>query len=507
MEKFKIAHINGFRNENELVIYIDSEKTGTNCYGLEACIKNDRVIHFGGNNNDIPENGYVISGHGKAAGFLMQNACEGARVIYDKNDNTVQFIIDDEAKELKLHNKEQEVKSRIGLLIKNGQSYDCEKVDSILKQFHKQKESKDFAAAQNSIEEAYYLTSQTKKDETRAVWHRPHEKSYDEVDAMVKKFHDAGFNLILLETNYEGYATTSKLSHDYLPLSPRYDASFDIIDAFIVAGKKYDVKMHCWFEDFFYGVESTGCPLASIYPEYMAKRKDGGLLHDAYDTFYFLNPVLDEVQNLLLAEIREILDKYDFDGLQLDYIRYPVMHGIDYCAGFDKYTVERFNDETGISINSITDENSQEWKAFTKWRTAYISKYVKSVRDIIDEYKNKGRNIQLSTAVFGIPDEAIRLKCQDWCSWIENNWLDAIYPMAYLDDANDIEREIEYMVRQYGNVPNISGLAPMYNHLPIIETTKQVEACRRAGAKGVAFFAAYNFSEEQLEKLKIGVFR
>ena len=113
----------------------------------------------------------------------------------------------------------------------------------------------------------------------------------------------------------------------------------------------------------------------------------------------------------------------------------------------------------------------------------------------------------LSTAVFGNPDEAIRLKCQDWRYWVKQGWLDAIFPMAYLNDAEDVGAEVAYMVQNYGEAPNISGIAPMYNHLPTIESTKQVEECRKAGAVGVAFFATGSCTPEQLEKLKIGVFR
>ncbi|MBO4366142.1 MAG: hypothetical protein J5843_00655, partial [Clostridia bacterium] len=79
--------------------------------------------------------------------------------------------------------------------------------------------------------------------------------------------------------------------------------------------------------------------------------------------------------------------------------------------------------------------------------------------------------------------------------------------MAYLNDAEDVGEEVRAMVDEYGEAPNISGLAPMYNHLPYIESTKQVEECRKAGAKGVAFFCAGNFDEEQLLHLKEGVFR
>ncbi len=506
MTSYPIAHKNGFRNVDQLVLYTGNGTTGTNCYGLEACVVDGRVVKFGKNNNFIPENGYVLSGHGKAAGFLSENCCFGAEVLLDEEKQTVAFRIDEETKHRKTALQLEAVRARKERLEAACEPYDRAEAGKLIGEAEKRMAEGRNDEASALLESAYYLTASSVPSEVRAVWHRPHEKSPEAVDDLVRRFSEAGFNLFLLETNYEGYATTEKLAHPWLPLRKGMDR-FDILDAFIEAGKKYGVAMHVWFEDFFYGVTGSGCPMMDIHPEYMAVRKDGGLLHDAYDTFYFLNPVMPEVQQLLLDEIREILDNYAFDGFQLDYIRYPVMRGVDRSAGFEPYTKAAFLNETGIDIDTIPDTETDEWKRFTAWRTGFVTDYVRKVRELILEYRKNGRDIQLSTAVFGIPDEAIRLKCQDWCTWVKNGWLDAIYPMAYLNDAEDVGEEVRAMVEQYGEAPNISGLAPMYNHLPYIESTKQVEECRKAGAKGVAFFCAGSFDEEQLRHLKEGVFR
>ena len=370
----------------------------------------------------------------------------------------------------------------------------------------KAKDKGDHDLVSSLCEEAYYLTAKSVKGEIRAVWHRPHEKSDEAVERTVKRFVDSGYNLMLIETNYEGYANALKCVHDFLPVRKGFE-NFDVIDSFIRFGKKHGLKIHAWFEDFFFGCERTGCKMAELHPELMARRKDGGFLHDTFGNFYFLNPALDEVHDLLLGLCREILDNYDFDGFQLDYIRYPVIGGIERSAGFEASTKERFLKETGIDIDKIESVKSEEWKQFTSWRAERITKYVRSVRALIDEYRAKGRHIELSTAVFGDPDEAINLKCQDWRYWVKQGWLDAIYPMAYLNDAEDVGREVGYMVEHYGEAPNISGISPMYAKLPMIESTRQVEECRKAGAKGVAFFCAHSCSDIQLEKLKIGVFR
>ncbi len=507
MKTYSISHFNGDRGADELVIYNGTGSTGTNNYGIEACVLNGRVIRFGKNNNDIPDGGYVVSGHGAAAEFLSNAIAVGAKAVIDEANMTFSAEIDEEAKVINAEAKIALIEQRIADRVSEGSTFDKEKSEELLKLAIEAKEKSDFDGVDKYTEEAYYYTAKSVKDERRGVWHRPHEKSDSEVEATVKRFVDAGFNLMLIETNYEGYANAQKCVYDGLPVRKGYENGFDVIDSFIRYCKKYGMQIHCWFEDFFFGCEHTGCPMADVHPEWMARRKDGGILHDAFDNFYFLNPVLDEVQDFLLGMIKDIIDNYDFDGFQLDYIRYPVIHGVDRSAGFDEYTKAEFLKDTGIDIDTIPDTKCDDWKKFTDWRAEKITSYVSKVHSMIMEYRANGRFIELSTAVFGDPDEAIRLKCQNWCYWVKQGWLDAIYPMAYLNNAEDVGSEVGYMVKNYGEAPNISGISPMYNKLPMIESTKQVEECRKVGAAGVAFFCAGSCNDEQLEKLKIGVFR
>lgn len=507
MNGFKISHFNGARGADELVIYNGVGNTETNAYGIEVCVVGDRVISCGKNNNIIPEGGYVASGHGEAMQFLAANATVGAKAVIDGESGTFMLEIDETARRIDADMQLSLIKSRYSERLSEGAEFDKTEAESLISKAEAAVGNGEYGLAKELCEEAYYITAESCRDEVRAVWHRPHEKSEEAVIATVTRLKDAGFNSILIETNYEGYANAQKCVHDFLPIRKGYEGGFDVIDCFIKVCKREGVKIHCWFEDFFFGVEGHGCPIADIYPEYMAKRKDGGILHDAFDNFYFLNPALPEVRELLLSLVKEILDNYDFDGFQLDYIRYPVIHGVDFSAGFDEYTKREFLADTGIDIDKIPDTSCADWKKFLDWRASKVTEYVEAVRELILEYRKNGRDIELSTAVFGDPVEAINLKCQNWQYWVKQGWLDAIYPMAYLNDAEDVGSEVRYMVEKYGEAPNISGISPMYNKLPVIESTKQVEACRRAGAVGVAFFCAGNCTDIQLEKLKKGVFR
>jgi hypothetical protein len=76
----------GGRGENMLVVLTPDyghETTGTNQWGTEAIVEDGVVTRTGGNDNAIPANGFVVSGHGTAAGWIGSTLRPGTRVVLD----------------------------------------------------------------------------------------------------------------------------------------------------------------------------------------------------------------------------------------------------------------------------------------------------------------------------------------------------------------------------------------------------------------------------------------
>lgn len=91
--------IDGFnqpRGTNQLIVYTPAagrSTTLTNKWGTEVSVENGRITAIGGNNRAIPADGFVISGHGEASSWLVDNAVLGARVII--SGQTLRLITDD----------------------------------------------------------------------------------------------------------------------------------------------------------------------------------------------------------------------------------------------------------------------------------------------------------------------------------------------------------------------------------------------------------------------------
>lgn len=87
-KEYEIYGFNQPRGPNQLIVYTSEygQRTGTNPWGAEAVVKNGEVVEmrhgFLAEESDtqIPEDGFVLSGHGTAKNWLTSNLEEGSEV-------------------------------------------------------------------------------------------------------------------------------------------------------------------------------------------------------------------------------------------------------------------------------------------------------------------------------------------------------------------------------------------------------------------------------------------
>lgn len=84
-----IDGINKQRLADELILYVGLPSTGTNEYGTEAIINPDMTVasvKYGVGNNVIPPRKMVLSGHGKASKWILENLERGAEICLKVHD-------------------------------------------------------------------------------------------------------------------------------------------------------------------------------------------------------------------------------------------------------------------------------------------------------------------------------------------------------------------------------------------------------------------------------------
>jgi uncharacterized lipoprotein YddW (UPF0748 family) len=109
-----------------------------------------------------------------------------------------------------------------------------------------------------------------------------------------------------------------------------------------------------------------------------------------------LNPIIKELRQEKIEDIRKLVRESKIDGIWLDFIRWPALCETSNPeltqASFDTITIKKFLDDTKISINwksmeckmianIILDEYKEEWK---DWKCKQITSFISKVREIID---------------------------------------------------------------------------------------------------------------------------
>ncbi|MEO0095602.1 MAG: family 10 glycosylhydrolase [candidate division WOR-3 bacterium] len=208
---------------------------------------------------------------------------------------------------------------------------------------------------------------------------------------------------------------------------------------------------------------------------------------------YYLAPAHPSVRIYLLKIIEEVLNKYDFDGIHLDYIRYPkeeFIYDIHLRTKFIRrffYDPLEFDGEqikTRLGLTGVCDFG-------IIWRNFVNNDLTEFVIQIKERVKSITSDCLVSAAVK--PDWAVARSefFQDWLSWVNNDYIDFVCLMAY---TNDIERIIQKTLRNVKNPEKIVIGLGIYNLSPGI-IKKQIDLIKKTPFSGYVYF-----SYEQLKE-------
>jgi uncharacterized lipoprotein YddW (UPF0748 family) len=505
----------GGRGEHQLILYTPAygkPTTGTNQWGVEAVVKDDIVIAIGGNNSPIRKGQFVLSGHGRARLFLTNSVRIGSKITV--TDSAVFVSFDAESFRIYAKIRQDEVRKKFQMLeskfpsgernilramidsltaIGSGPTDDpAARIDSNL-----------YRRGMSRLNEAEYRISLSAPTEGRGVWHRPNEKNAGEIAALVKKFADAGFNMLFVEsiwrgeTIYPGFRTKQK----------KQFLGFDPLRTYIDEGKKHGVEIHAWIHTFFVGYvgasdDSGTGPILTAHPEWQLVKRNGEKVSAAEPGYLFVNPAHPDAQDFIASLYKEVRTLYpDLAGIQLDYIRYPVNIPLEESSDYSTLSRSEFKKVSGVDPLEIhPNEHPEQWEAWRLWRERVITDFVKRIR-----WENP--EVLLSADIFPDIEEAHQTKMQNWGEWANRGYVNFLAPMAYTVNTEWVGEAITKMRSVVGEkYPLYVGLAPYLRLTPSM-LLQQIEKCREMNVHGVVLFATSSLSDEQLHLLSIGPFR
>ncbi|NBO59164.1 MAG: hypothetical protein EBU73_09575, partial [Chitinophagia bacterium] len=208
----------------------------------------------------------------------------------------------------------------------------------------------------------------------------------------------------------------------------------EMIDAAHASG----IKVHAWFE---YGFSSSysanGGAIVKAKPAWAALDQSGNLV--VKNGFDWLNAFLPEVQEFISSLIMEVVTKYDIDGIQGD-DRLPALPS---TAGYDAYTVAQYKAENNNQAPPA-DYKDQGW---VKWRANRLNKFMKS---LYTEVKSVKPGVIVSSSPSPYP-WSLAEYLQDWPTWVDSSWVDAVIPQCYRYDIIAYESVLSEQIGYYRN--------------------------------------------------------
>ncbi len=348
--------------------------------------------------------------------------------------------------------------------------------------------------------------------EFKGVWLRP---VADEAEARVQLDHiqKAGFDAVYVETFYHGFTLHP---NKYVPVRPEMEGR-DMLRFYLDECHKRGLEYHAWIEVFYWEVDTTlypqfpKTPLFEKHPEWMTLLRDGRHTGHVEQAHLFAEPAHPQVQRFLVGFLKDLLRRYEIDGLNLDYIRYPAGN-ID--SGYSEYARKKYKRLAGIDpIEIPVDPANPQWIKWVEFREAQVVQLVGKIWRMKEKVKP---DIILSAAIFQeyYNDRYRGHHLQDWKGMLRDGSLDAICPMAYGGSLPAIERQVGGVKQVIDDCGHSVDLYPALairrksvdsysgaGHPPI---RQQMELLNKLGIPGFSVFC-YSWimdSEEGLDLLK-----
>lgn len=207
----------------------------------------------------------------------------------------------------------------------------------------------------------------------------------------------------------------SLFESQYFPLiNDACDYDFDTFEYILTACHQKGIKVHAWINP--YRVLTSSDDINKLNEKSPARRwlTDDNPANDLNVCIYngiYLNPAEHEVRQLVINGIREVITKYDVDGIHFDDYFYPT-------------TDETFDAQSYKSYC----ESTENPLALDEWRRANVNALISGCYTAV-KFMNK--DIVFSISPMASVETNYSQLYADVAAWIENGCVDVIIPQLY----------------------------------------------------------------------------
>lgn len=191
------------------------------------------------------------------------------------------------------------------------------------------------------------------------------------------------------------------------------DPGFDPMDVMIESAHAHDLKFHAWINPYRILSENDSSKLCSSNPALKFIEKNDGSVYVCESGIYF-NPASAQAQKLILDGVREIVGKYDVDGIHIDDYFYPSTDESIDKKQFDSYGGD-------LSLN--------------EWRMMNVNAFVSCMYSAV---KSANKNVIVSISPSGNIESNYSSHFADVKKWLATEgYADIIIPQIYFGFENE----------------------------------------------------------------------
>jgi uncharacterized lipoprotein YddW (UPF0748 family) len=350
--------------------------------------------------------------------------------------------------------------------------------------------------------------------ERRAIWVvRDALQSDDGVDRILSTAVTANITDIFLQVHALGRSYYPSKTAPTVPVTSAYA---DPVAAMIEKAHRYNIRVHGWV-NMFYGWSGNLAKADSSYfigrnresvlrsedlPEYRELRNQG-------IEGYYLDPNDERVQKYLLSMISELVTNYPFDGIHLDYFRYPdVRYSFTPTSRSNALTEiffdplelyrnpEAYTARYGIDVYRTADQTYRRYLA---------QKLTDFLIRINDTLKNTNTKPELSVAV---KPDAVLAKTryfQDWVTWLDNGYCDFVAIMNYRVDWDEFSGLVDRAEQSSQKGRIIVGISTYNQNENAVQ--QRIELVRSRKFAGFSLFSFNHLIQNTIYLQKLQLFK
>ena len=242
------------------------------------------------------------------------------------------------------------------------------------------------------------------------------QKQKEELVEILDKLKEANFNTVLFQARTRGdvlYKSDIEPYNSILTGKSGKDPGYDPLAFAIEECHKRGMECHAWMVTIPLGGRKH---VASLGKQSVTRRQPKICV--PYKREYFLNPGNPKTKEYLMSLVKEVVERYDVDGVHFDYLRYPERafrfpDSYDYRKYDNGRSLDQWRRDNITEILRYIYKGVKQLKPWVKVSTCPVGKYRDTSR-----YSSKGWN-------------AFHVVHQDVQGWLGEGIQDQIYPMMY----------------------------------------------------------------------------